>query len=435
MRALWFVNTPFPAVCENLNIKASANGWWMIAAAETLLRRGRIELGVAWASPYLSKTVEFEEKGVKYYCFPETGTLRQEIDKYGLAILKKMGRYLFKYPDVRNELACCKQLVDKFRPDIVHIHGTENFYGLLTPLLTKPVLISLQGILASVYNGCLQSLISQNSHFSLSHLLNLIDLKVGARRERDIFRSNRYYSGHVPWARAQQQLFCPRGVFFSDIGYMLRKEFFESRWEIGSISRYSVYATATPRPHKGIELLIDAVSDLRSRFPEIKLRVCCPLSEQGYGGYLRDKVKRRRLENVVNFLGYLRADGIGQELMKAHAFVLASFVENSPNSLAEAQLIGTPCVASCVGGVPSMIDDGVTGLLFPMGNKTQLKRCLVKIFSNDKLAKNMSRNSRETVLKRNDPDMITNRLLEIYNRIIGTSRSGNYDNSTIVHLS
>ena len=435
MRILWFVNIPFPAVCENLKINASASGWWMIAAAEDLLRHSEIKLGVAWASPCLSKTVEFEEKGVKYYCFPGTGTIRQEKDKYGSGFLKNTGKYLFKYPDARNELAYCKQLVDRFRPEIVHIHGTENFYGLLTPLITKPVLISLQGILASVYNAYLRSLVYQNSYFSMSHLLKLIELKAYSRRERDIFRVNKYYSGRSTWAHNRQQLFSPHGIFYSDVGCMLRKEFFESRWEIDNISRYSVYTTTTPRPYKGIELLIDAVSDLRIRFPEIKLRICCPLLERGYGGYLRGKVKRRRLENVINFLGYLRADGIGQELMKAHAFVLASFVENSPNSLAEAQLIGTPCVASCVGGVPSMIDDGVTGLLFPRGNKNLLKRCLIKIFTNDKLANNLSRNSRKTVLKRNDPDMITNRLLEIYNRIIGTSRSGNYDNSTIVHLS
>ena len=57
---------------------------------------------------------------------------------------------------------------------------------------------------------------------------------------------------------------------------------------------------------------------------------------------------------------------MARELTRSHAFVISSYIENSPNSLAEAMLVGMPCVASFVGGIPSMVDDGRTGLLYPV---------------------------------------------------------------------
>ena len=57
-----------------------------------------------------------------------------------------------------------------------------------------------------------------------------------------------------------------------------------------------------------------------------------------------------------------------RELRRAHVFAISSYIENSPNSLCEAMQAGMPCVATYAGGIPSLVEDGRTGLLFPPGD-------------------------------------------------------------------
>ena len=60
----------------------------------------------------------------------------------------------------------------------------------------------------------------------------------------------------------------------------------------------------------------------------------------------------RELEDKVSFLGPLNAEQMKAEYLRSNVFLCPSSIENSPNSLGEAQMLGVPCVASYVGGIP-----------------------------------------------------------------------------------
>ena len=68
-------------------------------------------------------------------------------------------------------------------------------------------------------------------------------------------------------------------------------------------------------------------------------------------------VRRWHLESMVSWLGALAADRLAQELECSSLFVLPSHIENESNALIEAMLGGLPCVASSVGGVPSLLPE------------------------------------------------------------------------------
>lgn len=91
---------------------------------------------------------------------------------------------------------------------------------------------------------------------------------------------------------------------------------------------------------------------------------------------------------------------MAKELQSAHVCVLPSLIENSPNSLAESMLVGTPAISSFVGGTPSMVRDEESLLFFPAGDEAVLAEQIRRIFLDDALACKLSEESKRVAIIR-----------------------------------
>ena len=83
-----------------------------------------------------------------------------------------------------------------------------------------------------------------------------------------------------------------------------------------------------------------------------------------YGMYLRELLKRYGLFDKVIFTGRLSGEEMKKRMLESHLFLCASAMENSPNSLGEAMLLGVPCVSAGIGGVPDLFKDEVDGIIY-----------------------------------------------------------------------
>ncbi|MDE7479504.1 MAG: glycosyltransferase family 4 protein, partial [Lachnospiraceae bacterium] len=137
----------------------------------------------------------------------------------------------------------------------------------------------------------------------------------------------------------------------------------------------------------------------------------------GYGKFLLKQIKKNKLENHIKFVGRLQPDKMCARYLKTHVFLCPSAIENSPNSVGEAMLLGVPVVSANVGGVRSLVDDGTDGILYPKDKPKQLKDSILRIFEDDKLAMSLSSNARAHALATHDPETNYKRLLEIYHEI------------------
>ena len=137
----------------------------------------------------------------------------------------------------------------------------------------------------------------------------------------------------------------------------------------------------------------------------------------GYSKYLNHLIRKYKLENAIQFVGYLDEAEMIQEYLNCHVFICPSSIENSPNSLGEAQLLGTPSIASYVGGVPDMVSHGNTGLLYRFEEVEMLAQMIKSIFNSDELALHISINSIQVAQKRHNRETNVNRTLDIYNTI------------------
>jgi glycosyltransferase involved in cell wall biosynthesis len=140
--------------------------------------------------------------------------------------------------------------------------------------------------------------------------------------------------------------------------------------------------------------------------------------KNSYGASLKREIARLGLQNIVELPGPINEDELVAGLLQANVFVIASLLENSPNSLCEAQLVGLPCVASYVGGIPSLVQDEETGLLFPSGDAAVLATCIQDIFVNDDMAMKLGASAKSMALERNDPTTIVEKVIQAYQTVI-----------------
>ncbi len=125
---------------------------------------------------------------------------------------------------------------------------------------------------------------------------------------------------------------------------------------------------------KGQHVLLDAVAKLASRGLEFRLALA---GEGSRRAALEAQAASLGLSSRVEFLG--RVDAIGPLLLAADAVALPSLWEGLPLTLLEALARGRPVVASAVGGVPEVIEHGVSGLLVPPGNACALAEALEQL--------------------------------------------------------
>jgi glycosyltransferase involved in cell wall biosynthesis len=103
-----------------------------------------------------------------------------------------------------------------------------------------------------------------------------------------------------------------------------------------------------------------------------------------------------------------------EQYLKCSVFVCPSAVENSPNSVGEAMLMGVPVVAARTGGIPSMIEENRDGILYEPGNVSELTDAVFQIWDEAVISCVYGENARKHACKTHDPNLNYARLIEIY---------------------
>jgi glycosyltransferase involved in cell wall biosynthesis len=131
-------------------------------------------------------------------------------------------------------------------------------------------------------------------------------------------------------------------------------------------------------PLKGIHVLLDALADIAARHPQARLKLAGAPQDRQYVAQITRQIAQRGLENRVEFIGEIAQMALAQQMAEARVLVLPSLSEGLGRVIVEAMLCGTPVIASRVGGIPDIVQDGVTGTLTPPGDVPALANALAR---------------------------------------------------------
>ena len=138
-----------------------------------------------------------------------------------------------------------------------------------------------------------------------------------------------------------------------------------------------------------------------------------------YALFIKSEIMKYNLQNNIQFLGVISEEIMCEYYKKCNVFVSPSVIENSPNSICEAAMIGIPIVASYVGGVPSLITHEEEGYLYSSDEFYMMAHYVCEIFENkSKICERVSKNSVQKMLKINDINTNSEKNLEIYRMIL-----------------
>ncbi len=166
---------------------------------------------------------------------------------------------------------------------------------------------------------------------------------------------------------------------------------------------------AVLRQPKGIQFLLDALPDILNVVPKTYYLI---VGDGDYREKLEALATKNNITDHVIFTG-ARTD-IPQLLATADIFVLPTLTEALPTVLAEAMAAEKPIIASNVGGVPEMLDDGQNGLLIPPANPPALTTACLKLLQNPQQAQAMGKTGRQIVEERFDIQRQVRRLETLY---------------------
>ena len=173
-------------------------------------------------------------------------------------------------------------------------------------------------------------------------------------------------------------------------------------------------------PEKGVFVLLEALSTIVPRVPDIKLVIAgrsVALRDGNSIDLIQREVAARNLENRVQVLGEVARSDMPRLMQDADIFVLPSFYDTFANAVLEAQVCGVPVITTRVGGLGEIVHDGVTGLLCEPRDSAGLAQAIVQLAQNDALRREMGENARARVLNLFDADRTVPARIALYQKL------------------
>lgn len=442
MKVLWVCNIMLPMVATHLGLEVSNKEGWLTGLADMILQNqsdNQIELAVAFP---VSAGMETHKWMVP------TKFAGRELVCYGF--VEDVDHPEHYASELEQQL---KGIIEEFQPDVVHCFGTEYPHTLaVTKVCDKEkVLIGIQGlckIYAERYLADLPERVVKRVTFrDLLRKDSILqqEQKFIARGKQEVEAV--LNTGHVTgrtWIDKEFTTQTNPDVQYHFMNETLRSNFYEGSWKPEACEKYSLFLSQGDYPIKGLHYMLKAMPAILQKYPQTKVYVAGnritnfktikdKIKISSYGKYIRELLKEYDLMDKVVFLGRMNAEQMKTQFLKSNVFVCPSVIENSPNSLGEAMLLGMPCVAAMSGGIPSIFTAGEDGIGYPpygaeeykdatdkeQAQADRLAQAVIELWADEKGMFQMAKNALEHAQKTHNGQTNYERLVEIYKEIAG----------------
>jgi glycosyltransferase involved in cell wall biosynthesis len=299
-----------------------------------------------------------------------------------------------------------KRILKAFEPDVVHGQGTFG-HGGVAVRLGYPSVVTIHG----VGNFDMQMHNRGNRFIGPLRMYLTQRMTDGILQRADVVISISKFDRE----------FCSR-VRQGDVVHIpnaVRPEFFTAEPEFPESARINFSGVIIER--KNVAGLVRAFKKVKERVPEAVLDIAGPATDREYYERVQRSIDPTLKDSIV-FHGNLKGCELTQLVQRASVCVLFSIYENLPVVIAEALALGKPVVASRVGGVEEMIDEGETGFVVAPQDENALADRLVRLLNDKQLRRAMGMKGREHALKNWKPERVAAETVGAYRMAIRSRR-------------
>ena len=452
MKVLWLCNMMLPMIAEQFGFKASNKEGWLSGLADVMLShqaQNGIELYIAFPAPdgFMRRNInlaihDLTIRGCALRCYGfKEDTLNAHI-------------YDEKLEDIM------ESILNDAHPDMIHCFGTEypHTLAMCRKVLDKArILITIQG-LCSVYANVFEADLPSDAVVKVTLRDFLKKDSIPEQKAKYISRGENEIEalmlagnigGRTDWDKHYAKEIHP-GAKYYVMKETLRAGFYEGRWDKDACEKHSIFLSQGDYPIKGLHYMLLAMPKILKSYPDARVYVAGnsvisyrtlkdKIKISAYGKYLRSLIDKYSLDDKVVILGKLDSGEMKKQYLKSSLFVCPSAIENSPNSLGEAMILGMPCVTANVGGIPSIFDDGRDGIMYTgtgcsensfdrdyykgtdslYGIADNLADAVIKMWSSGNKEAEYCKNAREHALADHDRQANYEQTLKVYEQISG----------------
>ncbi len=336
--------------------------------------------------------------------------------------------------------ACFREEIRSFQPDVIHSWGIEYHHALAMVNAAEAegklscMVASIQGLcrfLAEHYTDGIPNRVQRSTTFrDFLRKDNILQQQekfmLRGQLETRSLEKLHHVIGRTDWDHNCALSVNPE-INYHFCNETLRENFYEGSWCYANCRKHSIFASSCAYPIKGFHYLLEAFAQVTEAYPDATLfvtgRSFLPaafkdkLRQGSYEKYLASLVKKYHLEDKICFLGNLSAEQMRQAFLDSNVFALTSTLENSPNSLGEAMLLGVPSVAADVGGVRNLMTHETEGFIYESGDVAALAERIMQLFAMEGEASALAEAARCHAQKTHDPDNNLRELIKIYYEI------------------
>ena len=419
MTVFWLLNFLPPPMARALDLPVQASGSWVMALQQALEEQP-VRLILCAYSPAVSETQRREIGGVVYLALPAAGG--KEALQAALAAEQ---------------------------PDLLQIFGTENDHAVwaLESFAPQKTLLYIQGLAGPCGEHMADGLpprflrrqrmkerLAARTGGATVRQLREGLLEKG-EAEKKVFALAQNVIGRTEWDKAFTASVNPQARYYK-LNEILRAPFYSGGWQRDPLRRPRIFVSQGNIPLKGLHRVIEALPAIAARYPDVQVDVAgWPPPRKGallqpvmnwlaeYPGYLDQLARRLGVADRIRYTGVLNAEAMKTCFLQSSVFLLPSSLENSPNSLGEAMLLGMPCAAANVGGVPSMMEDKKEGLLFDPARPDQMTQAVLALLDDPAGAEAMGKAARARAMADHDPKAIAAAQMALYNQLCGAKEA------------
>lgn len=338
---------------------------------------------------------------------------------------RKFRRYWDVY--VEKMLPEARRVLEKYKPDIIQVFGTEWPFGQIAAYTDIPVVIHIMGAIVpynnanyppnySVHTDIFRSLLSPKGLYYLWKIQR--DSRNWEQWERKTWKLVGNYMGRTQWDESLSRVMHPGRRYFH-VEEALRNDFLsgENYWQLPTDGKLRLISTGCGCYRKGPDLMLKVAQILVNLGIDFEWHVAGDMPKD-----FMETIERhegiRFIDCHIHFLGYTKPDELMCLLCSSTMYVHTAYAENSPNSICEAQYLGLPVVSTNVGGIATLVRQDIDGILVAANDPWQMADAIVELSKDKNRLLRYSDNCRKLALARHDDDNIKKQLLDCYSIIL-----------------